>query len=655
MKTRSIISYAYRNTSWLSLLLALLLMQRALPVKAQATVSTPMGMGSDCGGGNNSYNVFNYNTATQTLTNLNTCSPSLKDPVTKATFSPTSGSTTFDPVTQMLYYIETTSGNNSIIWTWTPGTCPTGKLAPIYTFANDFIVGLEFNTVTGTGYQLEFSTGNSPYTVYLRQITSFSPPVFGTSVPITFPAGTTIYSQNSDYVITPTGVMYLAIDNKIFSMDYSTYSTGVLNAVLLDSVTFNPTNDYIVGLAYADGKLIASITNQKGSCFYQQIDFSSGTPVLTGVTAPPGTASGTIFSSTDMATLITGVGAAKKVSSVTSLGGNEYQVQYDVKIRNFGNLDLVNVQTVDNLQTVFGSALVSASVAAVGTLPTGLAINTSYNGSTNTNLFASGGTMIASPPDSAIVRITAILNNPSLNTVYNNSAIASATGSLFAKNVTDSSDNRSDLNPDPNGNAVPDDPGEGVPTPLLIAAWTTLSNTLIDFNAQPGTSGNNLHWTLQNQTPGLSTLVQRSTDGLNFETLTQIPAGTGSNQAYSWQDTHPPAAVNYYRLQVVVTEGVSSYSDIIAVRSIDQNAILSVNPNPFHQSVNFSLTLDNAGKISYRILDLSSHLVLSGQASGTAGQNIIAINGLGNTTPGIYILEVQSGDNRYIKKLVKIE
>jgi len=86
-----------------------------------ATVATPMGMGKDCGGSNNSYRVFNYNTSTQTLTNLNVCTPpSLKDPTTGAIFSPQSGSTAFDPVNQQVYYIETTTGNNSVIWSWTP-------------------------------------------------------------------------------------------------------------------------------------------------------------------------------------------------------------------------------------------------------------------------------------------------------------------------------------------------------------------------------------------------------------------------------------------------------------------------------------------------------------------------------------------------------
>ena len=653
MKTTFTPYYASRaKILWI---LLLLLLHRTTPALAQATVATPMGMGDNCGGGSNAYKIFNYNTSTQALSTLSSCSPSLLDPTTGAVFSPQSGSTTFDPVTQELYYIETTSGNNSIIWTWSPTTCPTGNLAPIYTFSNDFIVGLEFNTVTGMGYQIEFSTGSAPYTVYLREITSFSPAVFGTSVPITFPAGVTINSQNSDYVITPTGVMYLAIDNKIFSLNYSTYTSGVLNATYLGAVSFSPSSDYIVGLAYADGKLIASITNSSSSCLYRQIDVSSGTPVLTTVGAPTGSSALKTFSSTDMATLITGVGAAKKVSSVTMVGSN-YQVQYDVKVRNFGNVNLTGVQVVDNLEAVFGSVLVSASAAAVGTLPSGLTVNTAYNGNTNTNLFASGGTMIASPPDSAVVRITATLTNPNLNYTYNNSAIATATGTLFSKSVTDSSNNSTTLNPDPNNNAVPDDPGEGVPTPLILSNWTVLSTNIIDFNGQTSNNGNNLHWTLQNnQGSGSGIYVQRSTDGQNFENLVQIPAQAAASQDYSWSDAHAQPGANYYRLQLVMAGGSTVYSDVIALRNTDPNEQLQISPNPFREFINFSLSLPAAAQLTYRILDISSHVVAQGQASGQAGSNTITINGLNNAPSGVYVLEVQTADSRYFKKLTKLE
>ena|GEM_PF-2808505 len=639
-------------------LLLMMTLTGVLCAQAQltATVATPMGMGKDCGGSNNSYRVFNYNTSTQTLTNLNVCTPpSLKDPTTGAIFSPQSGSTAFDPVNQQVYYIETTTGNNSVIWNWTPGTCPTGPLAPVYTFSNDFVVGLDFNTVTGTGYQVEFSTGSAPYKVYLRQINSFSPPSFGPSVQITFPAGVTINTQNSDYVITPTGVMYLAIDNKLFTLPYSTYSSGVLNATYLGAMTF-PNKAYVVGLAYANGNLIASITNNGTTCSYQQINVASGTIALTNVTAPPGTAGGTIFSSTDMATLITGVGAAKNVSSVQNVSGNLWQVQYNVKVRNYGNVNLTNVQVSDNLAAVFGSAFHGAGVAAVGTLPAGMAINPAFNGSTDTLLFAAGGTMVASPPDSAIVRVTVFLSNPNLNTTYYNSAIATATGTLFGEKVRDSSDYNAALNSDPDGNDVPDQAGEGIPTPLILSEWTVLANTLVDFNGEAGNDVNKLHWTLQDAQAGSTISVQRSGDGQQFVTLAQLAVdSTVSTLPFSWQDTHPGTGVDYYRLQLETTGGAKVYSEMLALHSIDPNSLLTVQPNPFSQSIQFGVPLTAATRVDYRILDMYAHVVQTGQLAGQAGPNLFWINGLGNIPAGIYILEVQAGTQRYTQKLIKIE
>src|SRR5262249_39435857 len=154
---------------------------------------------------------------------------------------------------------------------------------------------------------------------------------------------------------------------------------------------------------------------------------------LTSITAPVGSAVGRTFSSLDMASLITGIGAAKKVYSASKTGATTYQVQYDIKVKNFGNVNLTSVQVTDDVKTAFGATVFSsASAAAVGTLPSGLAMNGSYNGSTNTNLFATGGTMKATPKDSATVRVTVNLTNPNLTSYYNNSAVATATGNFFS-------------------------------------------------------------------------------------------------------------------------------------------------------------------------------------------------------------------------------
>jgi hypothetical protein len=159
-----------------------------------------------------------------------------------------------------MYYIETTNGNNSIVYRWAPGTCPGPSLAATYTYSNVFVVGLDFNPVTGYGYQIEFSTGSAPYSIYLRQIFSFSPFISGSPQIINLPAGVSIGIQSGDVVFTPSGKLYFTFDNKLFNLDFSTYGIGSLNAVLIDSLNVGAGNK-VVGLAYAQGQFVASISD----------------------------------------------------------------------------------------------------------------------------------------------------------------------------------------------------------------------------------------------------------------------------------------------------------------------------------------------------------------------------------------------------------
>jgi uncharacterized repeat protein (TIGR01451 family) len=609
-----------------------------------ATVSDPLAIGQNCGGGGNNFKSFSYDSLAKKLTQVGAdCTPSLASPG----FNPGGGSIAFSPKDQKVYYIETTTGNNSIVWNWTPGVCPTGSQAPVYTYASTFIVGLEFNTITGDGYQLEFSTGSAPYSIYLRKVTSFGPPlVAGAPQQIFLPSGKNIYQQNGDIVITPSGKMYFILDNKMFNLDYSTYGTGVLNANYIDTL-MNGAGNNVIGLSYANGIFIASVLG--GSCSYKQIDISSGAAVVQNVTLASGT-----FVSYDMATLITGIGAAKKVTSVSVTGVNQYQVVYDVKVKNYGNVDLNAVQLMDSVANVFGASFLSASVAAVGSLPSGLTLNPSFDGLNDARIFAAGSTMKATPADSAIVRVTANIDNPDVLTTYLNSAIVTATGAIFANNIRDSSHNQIGLDPDPSGTDVPDIAGEGVPTPLNITLWSLLSNKIVDFNAQRKANVVDLNWTLDNQVPGVTTALQRSADGISFETLATFNGKVLNRQQYNWQDSHPLSSNNYYRLQITSPgNNGKMYSGTVLIRKPETAVVLTASPNPFMQSLKFSLSLDKAGKINYRIVDFVSAVIQTGEYNGHEGSNEIELSNLNKIPAGMYILEVKVGDKRYFKKIVK--
>jgi uncharacterized repeat protein (TIGR01451 family) len=603
-----------------------------------ATVSNPLAIGQNCGGGGSNFKSFTYDSASKILAQLGPdCFPDLASPG----FNPGGGSIAFSPKDQKVYYIETTTGNNSIVWDWTPGVCPTGSQVPVYTYSNTFIVGLEFNTITGDGYQLEFSTGSAPYDIFLRKVTSFGPPlVAGPVQQILLPAGKNIWQQNGDIVITPTGKMYFILDNKMFNLDYSSYGTGTLNATYIDSLQNGPGNN-VIGLAYTGGHFVASVLG--GSCSYSQIDVTPS-----GAVAHPVNLGSGSFVSYDMATLITGIGAAKTISSVSITGTNFYQVAYDIKVKNYGNVNLASVQLTDSVATVFGTSFVSASAGPVGSLPAGLTLNPFFDGTTDAHIFSAGSNMVASPADSAIIRVTVNLNSPDPAFTYLNSAIASATGTIYANNVRDSSDNQMTLDPDVSGTDVPDITGEGVPTPLNLFSYLLLANKIINFNGHPDGAFNDLSWILDNQVAGSKSILQRSADGIHFDNLTTVDYKTGPKQPYDYTDKHPLANNNYYRLKLN-----EFYSGIVLIRKQEKPLTIVASPNPFNGSLHFSLTLPCTAIVQYKVLDLVSTQVLSGQCNAHAGPNQVTIYNAGSLPAGTYILQVTTGGKQYFTKIIR--
>jgi hypothetical protein len=618
-----------------------------------AVKSTPLGIGKQCGTSKDSFRLMGYDDPTNNLTVSYKCKPNLGggSPSGPA-FSSSSGSIAFNPKEGQVYYIATTTGNNSFVYTWVPNSCPATQQAYDYYYPGQFVVGLDFDPLssTGDGYQLEFTGSAAPYTLWLRKV-NFASNYFGTSVQIALPAGKKIYQQRGDIIFTPQGGLYFAFDDKLFSVNFSNYSSGVVSATYIDTLPF-PSGYHLTGISYANGKFIGSTQNSGSGCAFKEIDISTGSAVISNVTLTNGN-----YTAVDMATLINGIGVAKKVYAVAPWSANRWIVQYDIKIKNFGNTVLNNVQLTEDLSTVFGGLLTSATVAAVGTLPAGLTLNASFNGSSNKNIFTGGASSIlnTSPADSAIVRVTVVLTNPNVNTTYYTSAIGSATDKLFSTSISDSSNNDGGLRSDLNANGVTDDSNEDIRTPLRIIDWISLGNNIIDFNGSYADNKVNLHWNLQNTEDGLLVNIQRSADGKNFQSLGSLNIRESQDQErYTWTDLSPYSSANFYRLEFVKKNGTRFYSEVlpISIRTSRSKA-MAVLPNPFRSVVTFSIDLEQNQNVKYKLLSMDSRIVASGEKSGQYGFNSFTIDNLSNLPSGTYFLQVAVGSETYHKVVIK--
>ncbi|WP_462255476.1 Ig-like domain-containing protein [Ferruginibacter sp.] len=329
------------------------------------------------------------------------------------------------------------------------------------------------------------------------QEVNFTTGTLGISKPINY-GSRYIYKQNGDVVMTPSGQLLVAFDNKYCTVNWKDYNTAIpLVATYIDTLIF-PTGSNLVGLSYSDGKLVGSVRSSTAcNSTYKEFDILTGAQSAITYSAGP---VASLFTSADMTNITSGIGAAKRLISATEnpVGSQIYDVVYEVVIKNYGGTPVTSVQAYDTLNKINGPFnAISGSITSF-IAPAGITQNPLYNGRTlgNFNLLTPGSTLSNRPGLNTItLQITCRISNIQPGIVYNNQAVVTGVG-LFGDNLRDSSTNGSI--PDLNSNDKPDDIGEGQPTPLLIsvAAQTppcsALTNILYSQDFGTGTGLTNV-------------------------------------------------------------------------------------------------------------------------------------------------------------------
>jgi hypothetical protein len=352
------------------------------------------------------------------------------------------------------------------------------------------------------------------YNMELQQV-NFTSGALNNSYPIDF-GGRHIYKQTGDMVMTPNGNLLAVYNNKYFKVNWKDYASATaLVATYIDTVILGAGND-LVGLSFSDGKLVGSISTAACPNYYRQLDILTG--AMTNITYGDG---GTIFNSTDMTNITSGVGAAKRLVSaveVAPAGSKTYDVVYELVLKNYGNTPVTNVQAYDTLNYINGIGnVISGSISSFSG-PAGITQNATYNGKTIFNLLTPGGTLSNIPGQNTItLQISCRISNIQTGIVYNNQAFITGTG-LLGDALRDSSTNGAE--PDLNQNDKPDDIGESQPTPLLIAITpqtppcSSLTNVLYTQDFGTGT--------------GLTTAIPAAVLGSGVSLGTATTSYTGS-------------------------------------------------------------------------------------------------------------------------------
>ena len=194
-------------------------------------------------------------------------------------------------------------------------------------------------------------------------------------------------------------------------------------------------------------------------------------------------------------------------------------------------------------------------------------------------------------------------------------------------------------------------------TALISPSGGPLAVKLISFYGKLRNNVASVSWVTENEINNDYFDIERSEDGISFLKRGTVKGNgtTSITQHYDFDDNiNSNTSVFYYRLRIVDFDGKVSYSKIIALRlkgiADDQ---FSVYPNPFVDNLKISINIPLDAQAQYRILSFDGKEILARKVFLQKGGNIIVANDLGQIASGNYLLEINTGVEKYIKKIVK--
>lgn len=184
-----------------------------------------------------------------------------------------------------------------------------------------------------------------------------------------------------------------------------------------------------------------------------------------------------------------------------------------------------------------------------------------------------------------------------------------------------------------------------------VGLGSPLEPSFLDISAEKAGEQNRITWTLPGSYAASYFMVERSTDGSNFQGMEKVNATkepTQANKTYTTLDKNPAVAINYYRVKVVEDNGRFSYSKVVSVKNGISNPI-SVYPNPAKDQVNISINSATETNATITITDVTGKTVAAIDQTLATGSNkiTVALNGFAK---GTYVIKMVSGDNTYVQQ-----
>ncbi|HXB10756.1 MAG TPA: T9SS type A sorting domain-containing protein, partial [Bacteroidia bacterium] len=177
-----------------------------------------------------------------------------------------------------------------------------------------------------------------------------------------------------------------------------------------------------------------------------------------------------------------------------------------------------------------------------------------------------------------------------------------------------------------------------------IGGANPLPVQIVSFTAQPTTSGSvNLNWTAASQVNNRLFTVERSSDGITFDTIADVNGDGTTSQtlSYSTVDENPLSGTSYYRLQQTDFDGHYSFVGVVPV-NISAKEGISIFPNPVTSNLILKYNSGVSLPLTVRVIDETGRIVSTNTVDVLKGDNAFMFN-VSGLSAGTYFLQTVNG------------
>lgn len=177
---------------------------------------------------------------------------------------------------------------------------------------------------------------------------------------------------------------------------------------------------------------------------------------------------------------------------------------------------------------------------------------------------------------------------------------------------------------------------------------------LINFKAECDNNVNNISWQTASEYNNDYFLIEKSQDGINFASLTQLNSNGNSSsiQNYNSVDYMPFNGTNFYRLKQYDIDGISSYSEIIMTNCKSDNDNEDILPlSPSNQYIDAIIQGISGKSYQLKLTNVLGQIITNKTMTITDSQQTVRILDY-NLAFGIYYLVMQTDTKNISKPIV---